>query len=98
MIHAARAAIPEILQEGRPCVLAGAEEDRVRVRHRLVRQRCDVKTAKRHVGAFAPVVVGQTIRPVRGGDVHLNHNEVGRVIQMERLYVLVLNLHLIVRS
>ena len=95
-IHALRAAAPEIGEELRPGVLAGAEEDRVGVRGRLVRQRRHVQSAKRDVRAPPPVVIGDAIGAVRRRDVDLNHDEVRRVVQVERLDVLVLNLHVVV--
>ena len=96
LIDALRAAAPEVAQEPRPCVLAGPEEDRVGVRAGLVGQRRHVQPAKRHVGSAGAVVVRDAIGPVRGGDVDLNDDQVRRVIQVERLHVLVLNLDVVV--
>ena len=48
---------------------------------------------------YAPrraVVIRDAIGAVRGGDVDLNDDEVRRVVQVERLHVLVLNLHVVV--
>ena len=41
-------------------------------------------------------MVRDAIGPVRGGDVDLDDHQVRRVIQVERLHVLVLNLHVVV--
>ena len=56
-IHALGSAAPEIGEELRPRVLAGADEDRVGVASRLLRQRGDMQSAQRHVGTAAAVVI-----------------------------------------
>ena len=55
-----------------------------------------MQAAERDVRACAAVVVGDAVGAVRRRDVDLNHHEVRRVVQIERLDVLVLNLDLIV--
>ena len=94
--NASRAAAPEVGEKFRPGVFAGAEKDRIGVRRGFVRQRRHMQAAKRDVGAFRPVVIGQAIRAVGRGDVDLNHDQIGLVVQVERFDVLVLNLDVIV--
>ena len=91
-IHALGTAAPEIGQEARPGVLAGPEEDRVGVRSGFVGQRRHVQPAERDIGASGAVVIGEAIRAVRRRDVDLDHHQVGRIVEIERLDVLVLNL------
>ena len=62
----------------------------------LFRQRRDVKSAERYVSAPAAVVVGEPVGTVRRGDVDLDDNQVGRIVQVEFLDVLVLKVDLIV--
>ena len=94
-IDAIRGAAPEIGEESRPRVLAGSEKDRVRMPGSLFRQRRDVEASKRHMRAPSAVVIREAIRAVRGGDVDLNDDQVGRVVQVEPLHVLVLNFDVI---
>ena len=51
-----------------------------------------MQAAEGDVGALAPVVVGQAIGAQRGGDVDLDHDQVGLVVEVEPLDVLVLEL------
>src|SRR5688572_2259559 len=51
-----------------------------------------MQSAKDDVRAPAPVVVGDAIRALRGRNVDLNDDEIRRIMQVERLNVLVLNL------
>ena len=91
-IRALGLAPSEVSEEARPRVLSRANEDRVGVQRRFLRQRRDVQPAERDVDATAPVVVRNPIGAPRGGDVDLNHDEVRRVRDVERLDVLVLDL------
>src|SRR5258706_11876295 len=62
----------------------------------LFRQRSDVKAAERDMGAPLAIVIREAIRAVRGSDVDLDDDKVGRVVQVEPLHVLVLNLDVVV--
>jgi hypothetical protein len=84
----------EIGEEGRPGVLAGADEEGVGVRRGLLGQRGDVQTSERDVDPPAPVVVREPVRPRGRGDVDLDHHQVRAVVDAERLDVLVLQVHL----
>ena len=66
------------------------------MRGRLVRQRRDVQAAEADVGAPAPVVVGERVGAAGGGDVDLDDDEVGLVVEAQPLDVLVLDLDLVV--
>ena len=70
----------------------GPEENRVRMRSGFVGQRRHVQSAKRHVRPSTAVVIGEAIRAMSGRDVDLNDDKVRRIIQIERLHVLILNL------
>src|SRR5687767_4188127 len=50
-----------------------------------------METAEHDVGAARPVMVGDAVGAVRVGDVDLNDDEVRAIVQVERLYMLVLN-------
>jgi len=87
----------EVLQEDRPGVLTGADEDGVRVRRRLVRQRRDVQPAHRHEHTPPAVPVGELVRAPSGRDVRLDDHQVGSVVlDVEALDVLVEDPHLVV--
>src|SRR3989442_3593993 len=51
-----------------------------------------------HVGAPAPVMIGEAVRTMGRCDVNLNDDEIGRVVQVELLHVLVLNVDIILVS
>src|SRR5436309_6025732 len=57
-----------------------------------------VEAAERHMSPPAAIVIREPIRAVRGGDVGLDDDEIGCVVQGEPLHVLVLNLNFIVIS
>jgi hypothetical protein len=63
----------------------------------FIGKRCHVQAAQGDMRAASAVVVGDAIGTIRGGDVDLDNDEVGRVVQIEHLDVLVLNLHIGVR-
>jgi len=84
-------AAPEVGEEGGPRVLAGADEDRVRVGRRLLRQRGHVQAAEDDISALRAIVVGQPIRAAGGGDVDLDDDEVRLVGEIELLDMLVLH-------
>ena len=98
LVAALRRSRREVLQELREGVLARPEEDRVRVRRRLVRQRRDVQAAERDVGAARAIVIGDLVGAIRVGDVDLNDHQVGFVVEIELLDVLVLQRDLEVGS
>ena len=68
----------EVAQERGKRVLSGSEEDRVRVRCRLVRQRRDVQAAEQRRRTPRAIVVRDLVRSIRVGDVDLNDDQVGR--------------------
>ncbi len=55
-----------------------------------------MQAAQAHVAAPRPVVVGQGVGPVGVGDVHLDHHEVGGIVQVEFFHVFVLEGGLVV--
>ena len=62
----------------------------------FVGQRGDVQPAQRHVRAFAAIMIGQCIGAIGRRDIHLNHHQIGFVVEAQFLDVLVLNLDLVV--
>ncbi len=58
-------------------------------------QRGDVQPAQADVRPAAAVVVRDLVGAVSGGDVHLDHHQVGLVVQVQGLHVLVLEGHLV---
>ena len=71
-------------------MLSGSEKDRVCVRGRLIRQRCDVEATEHYVGTTRTIVVSDLVRPICVGDVDLNDDQVWLVVEVELLDVLVL--------
>ena len=55
-----------------------------------------MQPAQADVSALAPVMVGQAVGAVGGGDVDLDDHQIGLVVQVERLDVLVLQGDLVV--
>ncbi len=89
-VTAQRATGLEIAQEPRERVLAGPQEDRVRVRRGLLRQGRDVEASEHDVGSPRPIVVGDPVGAVGVGDVDLDDDEVRVIVEIEPLDVLVL--------
>ena len=97
LIHALGAPRLKSLEEPRPCVLARARGKSCR-RASVASSGSDV-TCSPPSATYAPrraVVVRDAIRAVRRGDVDLDHHQIRRVVEVERLDVLVLNLDLVV--
>ncbi len=92
------AALPEVLQELRPGVLARAEEDRVGVPDGLGRERGHVQPAQGDVRAFPPIVIGDLVGAARGADRDLDADQVGLVVESEGLDVLILERDLVIVS
>ena len=92
-----RRAGAEVFKKLREGLIAGTEKDDVGVRSGFCGKRGDVETAKADKGADAAVVVGDLVRAVCVGDVDLDDDEVGRVVERERLDVLVDDDDLVVR-
>ena len=84
-------------QERRPDVLARPAEHAVGVPGRLVRQARRVQPAEADVGAPGAVVVGVAVGAPGRGDVRLDDDEVGLVVEAQGLDVLVLQVDLVVR-
>ena len=51
----------QVLQELREGVLSGSDKDRVCVRCRLIRQRCDVEATEQYVGTTRTIVVSDLV-------------------------------------
>ena len=90
LVAALRRAGREVAQELRERVLAGAEEDRVGVWRRFLRQGRDVQPAERDMRALSPVVIGNPICAECVRDVDLDHHQVRLILEIERLDVFVL--------
>ncbi len=56
-----------------------------------------MQPAQADVSAFAPVMVGDLVGAVGGGDIDLDHHQVGLVVQVKGFHVLVLDADLILR-
>jgi hypothetical protein len=87
------AEVSEELGEG---LLAGAEEDGIGVGGGFVGEGCDVEATKADEGSAGAVVVGEAVGAVGVGDVDLNDDEVGVVVEGEGLNVLVMDFGVIV--
>jgi hypothetical protein len=79
----------QVLQELRKGVLSGSDEDRVCVRYRLIRQRCDVEATKEYVGTARTILVSDLVRPICVGDIDLNDHQVWLVGEVELLDMLI---------
>ena len=80
----------QIAQELRERVLAGPQKDRVGVRRGFVRQGRDVEAPQRDVRASRAIVVRDPVGAIGVGDVDLDDDEVGMIVEIELLDVLVL--------
>ncbi len=80
----------QVFQELREGVLSRSGKDRVCVRCRLIRQRCDVEATEQYVGTTRTIVVCDLVRAIGVGDVDLNDHQVWLVVEVELLDVLVL--------
>jgi hypothetical protein len=89
LIDALRVTIAKILQEGGKRLLARAEDDRVGMRGGFVWKRRHVQAAEGDEDASGAVVVREPIGAVGVGDVDLNQDEVGPVVDSQRLDVLI---------
>ncbi|HXJ44966.1 MAG TPA: hypothetical protein VNH18_37100, partial [Bryobacteraceae bacterium] len=72
-----------IAKEAGPGVLAWAGEDDVGMGGGFFGERGDVEAAKRDEGAAAAVMVGDFVRAARAGDVDLDDDEIGVVVEAE---------------
>jgi hypothetical protein len=90
------AAGAEVGEERGPGVLAGAQENGIGVRRGLVGERCDMEAAQCDIDAALPIVVGDPVRTGRRGDVHLDDDEVGCIVEVDRLDVFVMERDLVV--
>lgn len=97
LIPGLRMASAEIAQELGPYIFAGAEEDGIRVLGGFVGQRGDVQASERDEGSLAAVTIGDAISTEGRGDVDLDHNEVGSVVQIELFDMLVNERDFVVR-
>jgi hypothetical protein len=79
----------ELDEELRKRLLARAQEDRVGMRRGFLRERRDVQSPERDEDASRAIVIGDPVRTVRVGDVHLNDDEVRSVVDGQRFDVLV---------
>jgi len=80
----------EITQKLGKRVLARAETDRVGVPGGLVGQRRDVQAAEHDVHTAGAIAVGDLVRAIGVRDVDLDDDEIGCIVQVQRLDVLVL--------
>ena len=92
-----RLAGAEVVEKLRKCLLAGAEKDGVGVRRRFFGQRRDVQPAEHDERAASPVVVGDRVGAARVGDVDLNDDEVGTIVELQPRHVLVFDHGFVVR-
>ena len=88
----------QVGEEPRERLLAGAEKDRVGVRGGFVGQRRHVQAAERDERAAGAIVVREPVGAPRVGDVDLDDDEIGTVVEIERRDMLVLDDRLVVRS
>src|SRR5687768_17277217 len=86
----------EVIEKARPRVLAGTDENRIRVGGRLLGQGGDVQPAHRDVYAATTIVVGDLVRSIGRRDVYLDDDELGTVVEVQRLDVLVMKTGLVV--
>ncbi len=87
----------KVREETRKRLFTRAEEDRVGVRGGFLRQRRDVQAAEDDERSASPVVVRQPVRPAGIGDVDLDHDEIGPVVEAEGRHVLVFDHGFVVR-
>src|SRR6266550_6641557 len=80
----------QVLQKLREGVFSGSDKDRVCVRCRLIRQRCDVEATEQYVGTERTIVVSDLVCPICVGDVDLYDHQVWLVVEVDLLDVLVL--------
>ena len=78
-------------------LLAGAEKDCVGMRKCFVRKRSHMQSAKADECATTAVAIGNTVGAICVRNVDLYDNEVRRVVERQRFYVLVLNDGAIIR-
>ena len=76
-------------EEAGPGVLAGAGEDGIGMRGGLVREGGDVQTAEADENAAGAIRVGDRVGAARTGDVDLDDDEIGAIVEAELLDVLV---------
>ena len=86
----------EILEESRPRVFTWTQDDGVGMRRRLVGERGHVQPAQHHERPEPSIVIGDLVRAPRARDIHLDGDEVGRVVEREPLDVLVADHGLVV--
>lgn len=84
-----RTACTEVLEKPWKALFSGAQKDGIGVQCRLVRKCRDVQAPEADEGALATIVVGNTVRAIGVGDVHLHDDEVWIVVQVQWLNVLV---------
>lgn len=75
------AASPEVGQEARKHSLARAEDHRVGMLRGLVGQRRGVQSTHADVDAARPVSVGDLVGTACRGDVHLQHHQIGLIVE-----------------
>src|SRR5438874_13658212 len=80
-ITARRPASTKIFKELGPSILARTEKDCVGMGGGFVRKRSNVQPTQSDKCAAATVVVRDGIRPVGRGDVHLNHDQLGSIVE-----------------
>src|ERR1044071_1150699 len=78
-------------------MLPRPKKNRIRMRRGLVRQRRHMQPAQRDIRTTRAIVIRQLIRAIRIGDVHLNDNELRRILEIEHLDMLILQRDLNVR-
>jgi hypothetical protein len=84
-----RPARAEIFEELRERLLAGAEEDRIRVRGGFIGERGHVQAAEGDEDAFRAIAIGERVGAFGVGDVDLDGDEIGSIVRVERGDVLV---------
>ena len=96
-VPACGAAGGKIVEEQGKRLLAGTEKDGVGVLGGLVRKRRDVQPAQSHERASGAIVIGKPVGALSIRYVDQDHNEVGKVVQMQRRDVFVFEHRLVIR-
>jgi len=89
-------ALTQILDKAWKCLLARPKKNGVGMPCGFIRKTGNVQASHCHIYPSLSITIGNLIGTTGIGDIHLQANQIGRVVKSQFLNMLILNLHIVV--